>query len=89
MYLSLFAHPFLMFGGVIATWMIGWLVVKELGWLDLLLFGVLPIIVSLVIAARGESPARMAKQIPARNASLAAERDRLVAVWINRLFPDW
>jgi O-antigen/teichoic acid export membrane protein len=88
MYLSLL-DPLLMIGGVIATWVIGWLVVKELGWLDLLLFGVLPIIVPCVIAARGESPARLAKSIPAADISLASERDRIVEVWINRVFPDW
>lgn len=89
MYLSLFGHPLLMIGGVIVTWVVGWLVVKELGWLDLLLYGVLPIIVTFVIAAIGESPALMAKSIPASDALLASERDRIVDVWTNRLFPDW
>ncbi len=78
-----------MIGGVIVTWVVGWLVVKELGWLDLLLYGVLPIIVTFVIAAIGESPALMAKSIPASDALLASERDRIVDVWTNRLFPDW
>jgi len=89
MYLSLLGHPLVTIGGVIVTWVIGWLVVKELGWLDLLLFGVLPIIVPVVIAATGESPARMAKSIPASDSSLASERDRIVDVWLNHLFPDW
>ena len=89
MYLSLVGHPNVMIGGVIATWVIGWLVVKKLGWLDLLLFGVLPIIVPVVIAAMGESPARMATSIPASDSSLASERDRIVDVWINHMFPDW
>lgn len=89
MYLSLLAHTFLTFGGVIVTWLIGWLVVKELGWLDLLLYGVAPILVALVIASLGQSPARQAKRIPTRDALLASERDRIVDVWINRLVPDW
>ncbi len=89
MYLSLLGHPMLMIGGVIVTWVVGWLVVKELGWLDLLLYGVLPIIVTFVIAVIGESPARMAKSIPASDALLASERDHIVDVWTNRLFPDW
>jgi len=89
MYLSLVGHPLLTIGGPIATWVIGWLVVKKLGLLDLLLYGVLPIVVACVIAAIGESPAKMAKGIPASDASLAAERDHIVDVWINRLFPDW
>jgi hypothetical protein len=89
MYLALLVHPYVLFGGVIVTWLIGRLVVKELGWVDLLLFGVLPLIVPVVIAVKGESPARMAKSMPASNATLASERDRIVDVWLNRLFPDW
>jgi hypothetical protein len=89
MYLSLLAHPLLTIGVVVATWVIGRVVFRELGWLDLLLYGVFPILVPFVIAARGESPARMAKRIPAREVSLALERDRIVDVWINRLLPNW
>jgi hypothetical protein len=89
MYLSLLAHPLLTIGGVVLVWVIGWLVVKQLGWVDLLLFGVLPIIISFVIAAMGESPARLAKSIPASDVALQSERDHIVDVWINRLFPDW
>jgi hypothetical protein len=89
MYLSLLGHPLVTIGGVIAVWLVGWLIVKELGWLDLLLFGLLPFIVACVIAASGKSPARMAKTIPASDASLASERDRIVDVWINRVLPDW
>jgi hypothetical protein len=89
MYLSFLGHPLVTIGGVIVIWVVGWLLVKKLGWLDLLVFGVLPMIVLLIIAAVGESPARMAKGIPASDASLASERDRIVDVWINRLFPDW
>jgi hypothetical protein len=89
MYVSLLGHPYVTIGGVVAAWIVGWLVFKELGWLDLLLFGLLPIIVAVVVAAIGESPARMAKTIPVRDAALAAERDHIVDVWIHRLFPDW
>jgi hypothetical protein len=89
MYLSLVGHPLVTIGGAIAIWVIGWLVVKELGWVDLLLYGILPITVACVIAAMGTSPARMAKEIPASDATLAAERDHVVDVWINRLLPDW
>lgn len=89
MYLSLAAHPLLTIGGVFVVWLFGWLVVKELGWLDLLLYGIVPVVGAFVVACTGESPAEMAKTIPASNASLAAERDRTVDVWINRLFPDW
>jgi hypothetical protein len=48
-----------------------------------------PIIVVLVIAAVGESPARQGKEIPARDESLRNERDHIVDVWLHRLFPDW
>jgi hypothetical protein len=89
MYVSLLGHPLVTIGGPIVIWVVGWLLVKKLGWVDLLVYGVLPMIVPLVIAAMGESPARMAKGIPASEASLASERDRIVDVWINRLFPDW
>jgi hypothetical protein len=89
MYLALLGHPLFTVGGVIAIWVVGWLVVRELGWLDLLLYGIVPILVTFVIAAWGQSPARMAKAIPASDVSLAAERDHIVDVWINRLFPDW
>jgi hypothetical protein len=89
MYLAIPGHPLVTIGGPIAIWFIGWLVLKELGWLDLLVYGVLPMILPVAIAAIGESPATMAKDIPAKEASLASERDRIVDVWINRLFPDW
>jgi hypothetical protein len=87
--LAIPGHPLVTIGGPIAIWFIGWLVLKELGWLDLLVYGVLPMILPVAIAAVGESPATMAKGIPAKEASLASERDRIVDVWINRLFPDW
>jgi hypothetical protein len=89
MYLSLLGHPVLTVAGVLAIWAVGWLVVRELEWLDLLLYGIVPIVVTLVIAAWGQSPARMAKAIPTSDVSLAVERDHIVDVWINRLFPDW
>jgi hypothetical protein len=89
MYLSLLGHPLLTIGGVVMAWLVGWLILKNLGWVDLLLYGVLPITILFVIATTGESPARMAKSIPVRNGSLASERDHIVDVWINRLFPDW
>jgi hypothetical protein len=89
MYSALLCHPNVMIGGVIVIWVVGWLVLKKLGWVDLLVYGVLPMIVPFVIAATGESPATTAKGIPASDASLASERDRIVDVWINRLFPDW
>jgi hypothetical protein len=89
MYLALLCHPNVMIGGVIVIWVVGWLIVKKLGWDDLLVYGVLPMIVPFVIAVTGESPAKMAMGIPASDASLASERDRIVDVWINRLVPDW
>jgi hypothetical protein len=89
MYLALPGHPLVTICGPIAIWGIGWLVLKELGWLDLLVYGVLPMSLPVAVAAIGESPARMAKDIPAKEASLASERDRIVDVWINRLIPDW
>jgi len=89
MYLSLIAHPALTIGGVVMVWLIGKFVLDELDWVDLLLYGVLPIIIAVVVGCIGESPAEMAKTIPAPEASISSERDRVVAVWINRLFPTW
>lgn len=89
MYLSLIAHPLLTIGGVFVVWIIGWLVVGKLGWIDLLLYGLGPIVLTFVVAVMGESPAEMAGTIPARDEGLAMERDRVVDAWINRLLPDW
>ena len=58
MYLALPGHPLVTIGGPIVIWVIGWLLLKKLGWVDLLVYGVLPMIVPVAIAAIGESPAR-------------------------------
>lgn len=89
MYLSLIAQPTWMYGIVIIAWLLGWLWFKQLGWLDLLLYGVLPIVATFVLAVLGESPARMAVVIPAKNETLAAERDQIVDTWRHKTLPDW
>jgi hypothetical protein len=89
MYLSLPAHPALTLGGIAIVWLLGWLYFGALGWLDLLLYGVLPVIVVFVLASIGESPADQSKEMQVADASLAPERDRIVDVWINRLLPKW
>jgi hypothetical protein len=88
MYLSLIGHPVLTIGGVFPVWLFGWLVVGDLGWLDLLLFGVLPIVVLFALALPLKSPAQMSKTMPTSD-EFCAERDHVVDVWINRLLPDW
>ena len=89
MYLSLPAHPALTLGGVAVVWLLGWLYFGVLGWLDLLLYGVLPIVVVSVVASLEESPAERSKEMKVADPSLNPERDRIVDVWINRLLPKW
>lgn len=89
MYLSLSAHPGLTVSVTLLAWLFGWLIAKQLGWLDLLIYGVGPFVGFAVLTMLGTSPADLAKTIPTPDASLAVERDRVIDVWINRLLPDW
>lgn len=89
MYLSLLAHPLLTIPLTLVVWVFGWLIANQLGWLDLLIYGVGAFAAFAGITMLGNSPAEMAQSIPTPDGDLASERDRVVDVWINRFFPDW
>jgi len=89
MYLSLMGLPSTTIGIALVVWLVGAFVFKQLGWLDLLLYAVVPIVIVVTIACMGNSPADMSKEIPASDPQLAAQRDHTVDVWINKKLPDW
>jgi hypothetical protein len=71
------------------VWLYGFFFGRVLGWLDLLLYVVLPFVPVLVIALRGADTANAVRATPADDPALAAERDHVAHVWVNRYFPDW
>ena len=89
MWVSLIAHPVVPLSLVPLCWILGWLVFRVLGWFDLILYGLLPFAAIIVTVLLGRSPADMCKEMDAASPSLEAERDRIVDVWINKLFPKW
>jgi hypothetical protein len=70
------------------VWIYGHFVEGHLGWLDLLLFVFIPIVIWQVIAGQLSGPAKEVRAISSVP-ELQAERDHVVDVWLNRVFPDW
>jgi hypothetical protein len=88
MYLAQIGNPAWTMGGVFPVWLLGWLVLGELGWLDLLLLGIVLIIILFAFALIFTSPAQLSKTIPTSE-ELVAERDHVIDVSLNRKWPDW
>jgi hypothetical protein len=70
------------------VWIYGHFVEGHLGWPDLLLFVFVPIVIWQVVAGKLSGPAKEVRAISAVP-ELQAERDHVVDVWLNRVFPDW
>ena len=87
MYASLF--------GLIFTWvpLVVWLAGKfwlgQLGWLDALLFAVLPMGVLVWASGQMVGTARAVRATPATDPAILAERDRVVNAWLHRNLPNW
>lgn len=70
------------------VWIYGHFVEGQLGWLDLLLFVFVPVVIWQFVAGTLSGPAKEVRAISAVP-ELQAERDHVVDVWLNRAFPDW
>jgi hypothetical protein len=73
----------------LVVWLVGKFVVGVLNWRDGLLFVVLPFFVQLAVAYAGVGTAKAVRRTPATDERLAAERDRVADVWVNKDFPEW
>ena len=71
------------------VWLFGKFVAGQLGWLDALLYVVLPFAALTYASGRLVSTARAVRATPADDPALTAERDRVVHVWLHRNLPDW
>lgn len=70
------------------AWLYGVFIAGVLGWLDLMLYVMLPLAAFVVGACVTSSPAKEVQVMPVVNASLEAERDHIVEVWLHRMLPD-
>jgi hypothetical protein len=73
----------------LVIWLVGKFALGALNWWDGLLFVVLPFFVQLAVAAGAVGTAKAVRSTPAADDRLAAERDRVVEVWVNKDFPEW
>ena len=70
-------------------WIFGKFVFGRVGWIDLLLYVVIPFVVQLVTSGFLVGTARAIRATPARDMTLETERDRIVDVWLHRSLPNW
>jgi hypothetical protein len=71
------------------VWLLGFFIAGALGWLDLLVFVALPFAVVTVATVLMGRPAEVVRATSVANPTLQAERDQIVQVWVDRIFPDW
>jgi hypothetical protein len=73
----------------LALWVLGKFVFGVLGWLDALLYVILPVLLQFGVAAMTVGRARAVRETPADNPTIKTERDRVVEVWLHRSVPNW
>ena len=71
------------------VWLVGHFVLRQLTWLDGLLFVAIPFALQFALAAAFVGLARAVRRTPAADEQLTAERDRVADVWVNKDFPEW
>jgi hypothetical protein len=70
------------------TWIYGHVVAETLT-MEELSFAIVPGIILGGLAALAKSPAKQAREMPASDAALQAQRDHIADVWLHRALPDW
>ena len=70
-------------------WIVGKFVLGHLTWLDGLLFVILPFVIQMALSATAIGTANAVRSTPVADEALTAERDRVVDVWVNKLYPEW
>lgn len=71
------------------VWLYGKFIAGSLGWLDLLLYGILPLAVPFICSGLMIGTARDVRATPVSDPSLGTERDHVAHVWIHENRPDW
>jgi hypothetical protein len=71
------------------VWIYGKFIVGALGWLDLLLYVILPFVALLILTGVFGAPADEVRATPADTPELEKERDHVADVWVSKNFPDW
>ena len=73
----------------LVIWIYGIAVARVVGWLDLLLYVVVPYAAELWVGVSMVDRARAVRATPASNSTLEVERDHVAKVWVNGPRPDW
>jgi len=73
----------------LAIWIVGRFVLRQLTWLDGLLFVAIPFALQIALSAAFVGLARAVRRTPAGDEQLTAERDRVADVWVNKNLPEW
>ncbi len=74
----------------IPIWLCAKLFTASVGWLDLIFFAILPMILPFVLSAVGmAATANRVRATPAADSALTAERDHVAQVWVKEKYPDW
>jgi hypothetical protein len=73
----------------LVIWVFGKFIAGHLGWLDLLVFVIAPVLILGFASDKMRGTAEAVRQIAVADQSLASERDQVVDVWLHRLLPNW
>lgn len=71
------------------VWVCGKFFAGSLGWLDLLVYVLVPLAIPFVCSGLMIGTARSVRATPTADAALEAERDRVARVWVHERWPDW
>jgi len=74
----------------IPIWLCAKLFIGSVGWLDLIFFAILPMILPFLLSAMGMAAiANQIRATPTADSTLTAERDHVSHAWVHKKFPDW
>jgi membrane protein required for beta-lactamase induction len=73
----------------LVVWLLGKFVFGNLSWLDGVLYVLVPFVVQFTLAAASVGTAKAVRRTAAASDAIAAERDRVADVWVNKNLPEW